>query len=276
MLIFRVWSTRRMIRSGRPVFGDDIEKGFYARLGEFAPGLVVDAGAGWGFYTEQVLRYSPASSVLCFEPFPGNWPFIEKAIVGRNAKLVKSALGAFEGEVDFYVSGAAKAVGTWKDFEGYSSTGMIVPTGSRSDAFKVPITTVDASVDERLLLLKIDVQGSEIDVLKGASKTFERGIDFLYVEFTGEADVLSFLLDRGYQIYDRRYTIFPTLGAAADLSGWDIVGKSIVSTGGRTLKGWPKVTPSDPEGFGAMLRDEARKIGFIVTDLVAVAPHLSL
>jgi FkbM family methyltransferase len=264
-----------MISSGRPIFGDDIEKGFFARLGEFAPGLVVDAGAGWGFYTEQVLRYASGSRVLCFEPFPGNWPFIEKAIAGHDARLIKSALGAFEGEADFYVSGTANAVGTWKDFEGYSSSGMIVPAGSRAGSFKVPLTTVDANVDERLLLLKIDVQGGEIDVLRGASKTFERGIDFLYVEFTGEAEILTFLLDRGYRLYDRRYTLFPRV-KAPDLSGWDIVNKSIISTGGRTLKGWPKATPSDPEAYCEMFRDQAKRIGFIVTDLVAVAPQLAI
>lgn len=264
-----------MIHSGRPIFGDDIEKGFFARLGEFKPGLVVDAGAGWGFYTEQVLRYSPGSRVLCFEPFPGNWPFVEKAIVGKNASLIKSALGAEPGEADFYVSGTANAVGAWAGFDRYSSTGMIVPTGTRPEAFKVPVTTVDAEVDERLLLLKIDVQGGELDVLEGASKTFQLGIDFLYVEFTGEMEILMFLLDRGYRIYDRRYTLFPTV-KPPDLSAWDIVGQSRVSTGGRTVKGWPKVLPADPEAYCRMFRDEAKKIGFLVTDLVAVAAHLSL
>jgi FkbM family methyltransferase len=263
-----------MISSGRPIFGDDIEKGFFARLNEFEPGLIVDAGAGWGFYTEQVLKYARGSRVICFEPFPGNWAFIEKVIAGHDARLIKSALGATEGEADFHVPAMTHAVGKWTAFAGYSSAGKIVPAGSHTDSFKVPVTTVDANVDQRLLLPKVDVQGHEFEVLRGATKSFERGIDFLYVEFTGEPEIVTFLLDRGYRLYDRRYTLFP-LGKAVDLSGWDIVGKSVVSTGGRTLKGWPKATPSDPDEYCRMFRDQAEKIGFIVTDLIAVAPRLS-
>lgn len=90
------------IRSGRGIFGP-YEHGVFELLGQFEPGAIVDAGAAAGHMTKLALAYSPDSFALAFEPFPGNWPFLEKTLAGKRATIIKEALAEQPGEASFYV-----------------------------------------------------------------------------------------------------------------------------------------------------------------------------
>ncbi len=271
-------SNPKAIRSGRALFGPH-KDGVLALLGQFAPGLVVDVGAGFGHYTDLALQYSPSSHALCFEPFSGNWPFLEKRLAGQtNVRILHQAVAEAPGQASFYVGATAKAEGYWAEYSGYSSAGYIVPPGKTLDPNRtrtVPVTTIDENVAERVLFLKIDVQGGELNVLKGAAKTFDRGVDLTFIEFGGEREVLQFLLDRDYQIYDHAYLLIPTV-KAPDLSSWDVIWEGKLSSGQPAYRAWPRATPADPKGFCAMFRAERPKVGAIYTDIVAIRPGLTI
>ncbi len=249
-----------------------------ALLGQFAPGLVVDVGAGFGHYADLALQFSPASHALCFEPFSGNWPFLEKRLAGHsNVRILHQAVAEAPGQASFYVGATAKAEGYWAEYSGYSSAGYIVPPGKTLDPNRtttVPVTTIDENVAERVLFMKIDVQGGELNVLKGAAKTFDRGVDLTFIEFGGEREVLQFLLDRNYQIYDHEYLLIPRAGEP-DLSFWEVTGGGQLSSGHSAYRAWPRETPADPGEFCSMFRAERLKVGGIFTDIVAVRPGLS-
>ncbi|CAN5134375.1 hypothetical protein BH10PSE7_BH10PSE7_41510 [soil metagenome] len=266
----------REIKSGRPVFGGH-EWGIFDMVGQFDPGLIVDVGAAVGHVTSHLLYRSPKSHAIAFEPFPGNWPHLEKTFAGKPATIVRSAVADVPGEMQFALGPLAKSEGVWAEYEGYGPGGYIASKTEvlgEGKTINVPVTTLDDSVSERILFLKIDVQGGELNVLRGAEKCFLRGIDLLYVEFGGEKDILDFLFDRDYLIFDHKYTLMAAVGNP-DYSFWDTVSDFKLSTGYPARYAWPKVTPADPGEYCAMFSRQAPLIGHIFTDIVAVRRGLA-
>jgi len=264
-----------MIHPGRALFGNR-EHGVFELLGNFEPGLMVDVGAAAGHMTWLALKFMREGSYsVGFEPFPGNWQFYERTLANKPAKLIKAAVSDQVGEVSFYV-GSTVPDGGWESLSGYSSVGHITESGVTDPTKTIvsPVTTIDTHIDEPIRFMKIDVQGEELGVLRGATACFERGIDLLHVEFSGEDDILDFLLDRDYVIFDHHYMSIPQVDSP-DLSMWDIDREVTLSTGARALFLWPKSTPSDPQEFAAMFRRTNPTMSPPQTDIIAVRTPLA-
>ena len=76
------------IRSGRPYFKKT--SSVYQRLANLEPGLMLDVGAAAGHMSRLMLRHSPRSHVIAFEPFPGNWRFLEDTVAAAVKRSVVS------------------------------------------------------------------------------------------------------------------------------------------------------------------------------------------
>ncbi len=263
---------RRIIQNGRAAFGY-LEHSIYSWLPDRPPGLIVDAGAAAGYMTLAALKNSPQSRAIAFEPFPGNWPHLDKNLGGRgNVTIVKAALSDHVGEADFYVKSTVSPEQNWNGMPGYSSVGRIVEKiADPGKTIRVPTTTIDTHVSEPALFLKIDVQGHELQVLKGAIRTFERGVTAALIEYKGDPAILEFLFARGFAVYDSPYLLVPSpaLTAPPDLSGWEIVKTGTSSTGHPVKSAWPLRHASDPAEFCAQFRS-VRGVS-IWTDLIAIA-----
>lgn len=93
----------------------------------------------------------------------------------------------------------------------------------RSDAQQreVPVTTLDTavSIERTIGLLKIDVEGHELKVLKGAQRLLASGLirDIVFEDFDVPPKPTASLLESyGYVIYRIGNTLFgPTLGPVA-------------------------------------------------------------
>jgi FkbM family methyltransferase len=135
----------KVINNGRPLFGPHAN-GMLDMFSSVDPGLVVDVGAAAGHITRYLLNVSPASHAVAFEPFPGNWKFIEKTLGGDcRATIVRKAVADKEGEASFFVSSTAK--GDWQAMSGYSSVGYVMSDDQAKEngkAIKVPVTTLAA------------------------------------------------------------------------------------------------------------------------------------
>jgi hypothetical protein len=146
---------------------------------------------------------------------------------------------------------------------------------------KVPVTTVDEHVKERILFMKIDVQGGEMDVLRGAAKSFDRGVDILHIEFEGQIEVIEFLHGFGYEIFDNRYLLIPKGKSSSYVetsasSFWNIEERLILSSGSSAYYAWPSQTPSDPCEYCQMFREQEEKSGCLIfTDIVPVRGDLA-
>lgn len=135
--------------------------------------VAIDVGAQIGYLT-LVMSTSASSTtqVYSFEPEERNIRRFRRNIQLNkltNVTLLEQAAGQQRGSIRLYLSSDANA--------GTHSTVFI--EGNVSDAFvDIPCTTIDFEVTERGLnrldLLKIDVEGGEIDVIKGATDTLTR------------------------------------------------------------------------------------------------------
>jgi FkbM family methyltransferase len=133
------------------------------------PGSVfVDIGGNKGDFALLAGKLvGPSGRVFVFEPAPSNCEWIERSIAlngYRSIELLPIALGDREGEITLHLSRVS----------GHHSV-----IGPRSDgtgaAVRVPVRTLDSVLAERgaprVDVLKIDVEGADMAVLQGATRT---------------------------------------------------------------------------------------------------------
>jgi len=172
--------------------------------------VVMDVGANIGFFTLAVLDKSEGSIVHAFEPSPGSFALL-KATISRN-NLTKRviinqvACNHEPGEMDFHVHAA-----NYGAFDGFQDTGYAGV--GESKLIKVPVTTLDIYTKQvaldRLDLLKLDVEGAELFVLRGSRNVlsslhpvvlFEVGYQNLRPYGILPTDIYRFFNDVGYRV----------------------------------------------------------------------------
>ncbi len=168
------------------------------------PGMVVyDIGAHIGTYSILALKRSaPTGRVVAYEPFAYTRRFLAQHLqwnaCAERAQVRDACCGAAAGTADFYFApGQAEGMNGLVPVAGFSR-------------MTVPVVTLDAEVAELGLvpdLIKIDVEGAEWDVLRGAERTLaaHRPTLFLSVhpdalakQGLAAADIEDWLAQRGY------------------------------------------------------------------------------
>lgn len=139
------------------------EKGFY-------PDKILDIGANMGQWFSLIKTVYPKSEVLSIEANPYNFENIYS--VNPNSKIM--LLGKEEGEADLFLSNAHAHCGGASVYQEAS------PYYSESKKVTLPVKTLD-SLGERFDLIKLDTQGSELDIIKGGLETVV-GCSFLQIE----------------------------------------------------------------------------------------------
>ena len=169
-------------------------------------GWFFDIGANIGLYSWEVRKVCPLRKILAFEPDPKNIKLLEKTLNGanfENVEIYKCALSNRVGEVTFFQDNLTSATGcvTGKDkpwIEQYLN-------GSANE-IRVKTETLDSvSLGEKIpSLIKIDVEGHEIEVLQGGRNTLSKAKPLLIIEsFPPKQSTLLSLLDElGYHSID--------------------------------------------------------------------------
>jgi FkbM family methyltransferase len=149
-----------------------------------AGGVCVDVGANVGFYSLHFARLvGPSGRVFAFEPDPRN-----AARLRRNV-----ALNAFEPIVEVderAVSGRDGRATLHRSDPDHSGWGSLAAHADETSTVDVSTTTLDSFLEargiDRVDLLKADVEGSEIDLLRGATRSLrKRRLRRLFIEFNG-------------------------------------------------------------------------------------------
>ena len=150
-----------------------------------APGMVIaDVGANVGFYTiEMAERVGRSGRILAFEPDPFNFRQLEgrarKARLG-NVDAYQLALGDRRKRATLYCSAYNRADNRLSRSHEEQHVEACDVQVERLDDFlaAIPRPTIDA--------LKVDVQGSEAEVLRGAERTLKGGLRWIWIEFSPE------------------------------------------------------------------------------------------
>lgn len=146
-------------------------------------GTVIDVGANAGQFAKSVRAAMPAVQIISFEPIPAEYKKLNQAFAGDgNFTSYQCALGDETGTVAF------------QENEFSPASSIIETTGLQKEYYPVTGTTklieVEiARLDDKLkssrlrkqVFLKIDVQGYEDRVIRGATELL-RDVSVVYVE----------------------------------------------------------------------------------------------
>lgn len=148
------------------------------RLGLTSAKTILDVGANHGDFAQAANAIFPQSTVNLFEPLPDMQKHLEQLIQsGRSYwRLVPCALGSENGTFPLHVDDADDAIGSFTGFtEEYLKAN---PRARLSREIMCQVRTLDDVGSERgfdrIDLLKIDVEGFEFEVLKGAALSLQR------------------------------------------------------------------------------------------------------
>jgi FkbM family methyltransferase len=149
---------------------------------------VFDVGANVGNMSMRYADVFPQAEIYAFEPVSSTFQILKRN-VGSLPKVqcYQLALGSREGEQAIYLTDQDE------------TNSLVKPEDPRGQE-NVSVRTVDQIVEEHGLnhidLLKIDVEGFDLEVLRGAESCFSRGmVSFVFIEV-------------GFQPGDRRQVLF--------------------------------------------------------------------
>ena len=170
---------------------------------------VVDAGANIGYVTAMLARWvGSAGQVFSFEPVPETYDFLRHNMASlrlAQVKLFNCALSATDGEA--VMSVPRYEAGYENPYEAKIVGGAdAAPEDGRRVAVKMRrLDSALSNERESLSFLKIDVEGHELDLLRGADALIERWNPAMVIEIgedTVRARQLNELLrQKGYSCF---------------------------------------------------------------------------
>jgi len=202
-------------------------------------GVFFDVGANVGMFSLAVARKFPASIVHAFEPCAATYEILQRNIALnqlRNVFAVRTALGDVNGEADLLVNA--------RGLDGLNTIGK---EATHSDAVvvgreTVPLLTLERYLEangiSRIDCVKIDVEGAELPVLRGAEKVLRSPdapvILFEYPGLTAKgfgyepAECLRWLRECGYSLWE----LAEADGALTPLSNDEPRSRTIIASKG--------------------------------------------
>jgi FkbM family methyltransferase len=179
-------------------------------FGEFSPGevelwrqmvkpgdVVIEAGANIGAHTVPLAQLvGPAGAVYAFEPQRMVFQMLCANLALNalpNVHARQAALGAAAGSI----------VVPPLDYDRPGNFGGL-SLGRHAQGESVPVLTIDGLELPRVDLIKVDVEGMEADVLRGAQATIARHKPILYVENDREeksAALIELIAALGYRMF---------------------------------------------------------------------------
>lgn len=189
----------------------------------FDPQGIIDIGANAGEWTKMAKRIFPQAHILMIEPQEEMKYYLDEICRSyRSVDYVQAGAGSETGELVQTI---------WPDLAGSSFLPVASEEKLKSGTQRrTPVFTVNQLLEERKNftpdLVKLDVQGFEIQALKGASKCF--GITQVFIMETSlyrffknmpiTRNCIEYMADNGYELYDiTDYLRRPLDGALAQI-----------------------------------------------------------
>ncbi len=169
-----------------------------------------DVGAHYGFFSvlaaTLIQNARGAGGVTSFEPTPETGELLQKNVEGLPATVVRKAVTRATGESSFAIF---KDVHEQASNSLYAEESAAVIGSKRLDSIRVSTVSLDEycmSTGVWPTLVKLDVEGAEMDVLAGAERLLQRSpVLVLEVWPAGHNELhkraIQHLLDQSYQLF---------------------------------------------------------------------------
>lgn len=196
--------------------------GFLTHIKEkgFNPTTIVDVGVATDTY--DLYQHFLTARYLLVEPLVEFEPSLQRLQQQLNATYMLAAAGATDGELEIRVTpdlGGTSRFESIESTEGaYDMKPRIVP--------QYKIDTMWAALDlQGPALLKVDVQGGEIEVLKGAAEVLDNfeviilevGMIEQYIGQPVFHEYVAYMAERNYVVYDIIHAAYADTGLLAQL-----------------------------------------------------------
>lgn len=142
--------------------------------------VIFDVGANIGLYAAVAGKENPRAKIISFEPVDENIVYLKKNIEANlltNVEIIEAAVGEKAGKIEMFLSdisiGHHSAVADERDRR--SGRSVVVPVVSIDDYV--------ASTGLAPNLLKVDVEGFDIFVFKGARETLNKYKPTIFAEY---------------------------------------------------------------------------------------------
>lgn len=187
-----------------------------------SPCTIIEAGCYDGAITRHLCNYASGKLgfYAAFECDNRSIQKIKRSVIPSSVVLVEKALGAFDGEIELYVSdGISKnrfiydcASSTRKPKQVFEDW----PEIRFRETYTVPCITLDTFCSENNIesidLIWADIQGAEKDMIQGASKIISN-TKFLFLEHSEDREwyegqwtypqMVNEMKDLGFDVYDK-------------------------------------------------------------------------
>jgi FkbM family methyltransferase len=160
--------------------------------------IFLDVGAHIGSVIFKVLNYDPQIKVIAVEAIPKKAQDLR--LTFPSAQVYAYAVGESNEEVSFYINPKKSA---------YSS--LMRPLNNQDFVeIKVPMKRIDDFVDGEIDVIKIDVEGAELGVLKGGKQVISKNRPIIMFESSrtkkddfnySKHDLWKFFNDLGYLLF---------------------------------------------------------------------------
>ena len=166
--------------------------------------VVLDVGANVGFFSWRVRAVRPKASVVAFEPQSDNHARLTRMFeaAGIRGEACRQACGAEPGSATLYLRNSVT-----HSLQADWHTDLDAGAGSE----QVPVTTLDGECARRGIqavdLLKIDTEGAETLVLRGASRILRR-TRYVVLEYHSpelRAECLRILTAAGFRCREKSF-----------------------------------------------------------------------
>jgi FkbM family methyltransferase len=172
---------------------------------------VLYVGANRGQMMKKFLENFPSTPIILYEADPRLAEFLDSAFMSEHVSVRNKAVGRKNGRADFYVSGGT---------DGQSSSLLRMgkrhlnwnPKSAQSEILEVETVALDSEEFPMCesIFLKIDIQGAELEALKGAVNLLKKvvAIDVevstvsMYEDDSNWLEVSNFLTSQGFILFD--------------------------------------------------------------------------
>ncbi len=165
-----------------------------------ARGVCLDVGANIGCISQALI--AGGFFVHAFEPQPEIFQLLSGNLSGDSYICYNSAVGS--------AAGVAEMPKVYYSAKG-NFGGLGIGDSSMYGTYSVPVVTLDSYNFDKVGFIKIDVEGFELEVLKGARSLIERCHPILYIEDDRRdksVELRAFIRSLGYTIEEHKPALY--------------------------------------------------------------------